>query len=67
MNPMRSQMAAEFLQTFRPKVESADMSIAASSDSEEKEDLISEYDQVTSPLPSPLLPHWSEDLHGSRQ
>jgi hypothetical protein len=68
MNPLRSQMATEFLQTFRPKVESADSLIAtASSESEEKEDLISEYDQVipSIPLSSPLTA--LKDRHRPRQ
>jgi hypothetical protein len=46
MNSVRSQMALDFLQTFRPKVEAADSLISAASESEEKENLASEYDQV---------------------
>lgn len=47
MNQIRSQLALNFLQAFRPKVESADQLISAASNADEKENLISEYDLVT--------------------
>jgi hypothetical protein len=45
---VRSQMALDFLHTLRPKVEVADSLISAASEAEEKENLLSEYDQVRS-------------------
>lgn len=46
MNPIRSAMCLEYLQKLRPKIEEVDQILAAASESDEKENLILEYDQV---------------------
>lgn len=50
MNPIRSTMCLEYLQKLRPRIEEVDQILASASESDEKENLILEYDQVTKDL-----------------